>query len=163
MFGEGSIGKVRFQCPGFASEIDRTSGEPIAFEKSGGTFGYASFLAFDPKTGQATIDMCAQENVTAEIARKSGVEVDAVIEKYRDPESQEFDRRKMIATEMPELSKGEEERKSSAVTGPSELSSDEISAAINAVRAALESNGVTVGGSDLNVGNVAGKTSGQSR
>lgn len=135
-------GNERFQCPGFVSEIDRASGEPIAFEKGGGTCGYASFLAFDVKSGQTTIDMCAQENVTGEIAKNLGVETKALVEKYRDSESGEFDRRKMIAAEMPELA--------ATKTGAARIS-EEVREAVDAVLDALRENGTTATTADATV------------
>ncbi len=139
-------GNKRFQCPGFVSEIDRTSGEPIAFEKSGGTCGYVSFLAFDVKSGQTTIDMCAQENVTGEIAKNLGVETKALVEKYHDSKSGEFDRRKMIVAEMPELAA----TKTSAVG-----ISEEVREAVDAVLDALRENGAGGAGVDATPANVA--------
>lgn len=116
-------GNERFQAPGFVFEVDKESGKPITFEKAGGTFGYASFLNVDAKTGEAKIDMCAQENITGEIAKKIGAEkgdvfvgesaqeiakqrcekTKKIVEEYRDPESGKFDREKMIESEMPQV------------------------------------------------------------
>lgn len=93
-------GNEHFQAPGFVYEVGK-DGKMLAFEKSGGTFGYASFLGFDPKSGQTTIDMCAQENVTGEIAKKRGATVDSIVVAYK--ESGQLDRMAMIAAEMPEI------------------------------------------------------------
>jgi CubicO group peptidase (beta-lactamase class C family) len=135
-------GNERFQCPGFVSEIDRVSGEPIAFEKGGGTCGYASFLAFDVKSSQAMIDMCAQENVTGEIAKNLGVETKDVVEKYRDPKSGKFDRRAMIAVEMPEIAAGK--------TG-----AEEVKEAMAELACALRGNGATAADTDADPEKVA--------
>ena len=52
-----------FQMPGFNCEKD-PQGNIVGYDKGGGTFGYKSQMKFDPKTGEAKIDMCAQENLS---------------------------------------------------------------------------------------------------
>jgi CubicO group peptidase (beta-lactamase class C family) len=94
-------GNERFQAPGFVFEEDKTSGKAAYYEKGGGTFGYASQLNFSPTAG-VKIDMCAQENVTSEVAKRLGTELSDVIGRYSG-ESGEFNRADMIKKEMPEL------------------------------------------------------------
>lgn len=147
-------GNERFQYPGFVSEIDKTSGKPISFEKGGGTFGYASFLSFDPAAGRATIDMCAQENMTGEIAKKSGVEVGAVAEKYRDSESGTLDRRAMIAAEMPELLPQKHE-----IAAERMEAREDIAAAVGAAIAALRGNGSEVDATATSAARITKETS----
>ena len=114
-------GTIDFQCPGFVAEVDQASGDVLSYKKGGGTFGYASFLRFDAKENHTVIDMCAQENLTGEVAKKLGVEngdvfvgesakeiakercekTKNVVEKYCDSESGKLNRREMIVSEMP--------------------------------------------------------------
>ena len=114
-------GTIDFQCPGFVEEVDQASGDVLSYKKGGGTFGYASLLRFDAKENHTVIEMCAQENLTGEVAKKLGVEngdvfvgesaneiakercekTKNVVEKYCDSESGKLNRRKMIVSEMP--------------------------------------------------------------
>ena len=130
-------GNERFQAPGFAFEVDQGTGKMCAFEKSGGTFGGASFLAFDVESGQTKIDMCAQENVTAEIATLVGVDIKNMVAAYSD-EAGNFNRHAMIAEKMPEILEK---------TPAPEISQDEVTLALNAVFEALKDNGAAAGDS----------------
>jgi len=93
-------GNEHFQMPGAVFEEDK-NGNVISYEKGGGTFGYASFLNVTAANG-ASIDMCAQENATGEMAKNSGITTEAMIDKYRS-DSGEYDRAKMLESEMPQL------------------------------------------------------------
>jgi hypothetical protein len=145
-------GNERFQAPGFAVEIDQKTNMPLAFEKSGGTFGYQSFLSFDPRVGKATIDMCAQENATSEaLAAIRGEEfseltvpdkiaaVKDFIAERRDPASKEFDRKAVIGESMPGLLS----TRSGGVTAAATMA-DEVLDALSGLKAALERNGAGV-------------------
>jgi CubicO group peptidase (beta-lactamase class C family) len=119
-------GNERFQGPGFSFEIGK-DGNPLSFEKGGKTFGSVAFLSVDAKTGQATIDMFSQENVTGEIAKRSNVPVKDVMDKYRDSESGEFDRRAMMENEIPDV-----------------IKHSDISGALQKASEALEENGASM-------------------
>lgn len=133
-------------------EIDPETNMPLAFEKSGGTFGYQSFLSFDPRIGKATIDMCAQENATSEVlaaTRGEGFSRLTVPEKMaavkdfiaerRDPTSKEFDRKAVIKESAPHLLSAHDREAALAAAMP-----DEVLDALSGARAALEANGAAV-------------------
>ncbi len=82
----------KFQGPGFVVEVD-DSGSPLKYEKGGGTVGYASMMIFDCKTGVMT-DLQARENVTCEVAKRSGLPVQEVMARYSAGGN--FDRKSMM-------------------------------------------------------------------
>jgi CubicO group peptidase (beta-lactamase class C family) len=104
---------LRFQGPGFAvdypysesyySDPEKffTENLPNNYIKNGGTFGYNSQIKFNPQTGNAFINVKAQENLTAEVAKQSDVKISSVMACYS--KSGEFDRYKMLKTQMPDL------------------------------------------------------------
>ncbi len=98
---KGREGNERFQAPGFVFEIDKNSDKVISYEKSGGTFGYASFLSFNPETG-AKIDMVAQENVTNAVAQQQQKTVENLMAENVG-ENGKFNRKKMLNENAPEL------------------------------------------------------------
>lgn len=120
-------GNLRYQGPGFGFEVDKSSGEIISYEKSGGTFGYASFLSFNPQLGETMIDMCAQENVSDAIAQNLGVELKNLTG------NGEFDRHKLIAENRPDLLQRGEGFDFSALTS-------EVREAMQGVAEAIASN-----------------------
>lgn len=90
--------------------------KPICYCKSGGTVGYNSWFEFDPKTGDTLISVDAQENITGEMAKNLAAErgdvfvgesekqnTENFINQYRDPETGDFDRLRMIQENMPQL------------------------------------------------------------
>ncbi len=98
---KGREGNERFQAPGFAFEIDKNSDKIISYEKGGNTFGYASFLSFNPETG-AKIDMVAQENVTNAVAQQQQKTVENLMAENVG-ENGKFNRKKMLNENAPEL------------------------------------------------------------
>jgi CubicO group peptidase (beta-lactamase class C family) len=102
-----------FQGPGFVIENDENS-QLISFVKGGGTYGNASYLTVDAKTGEAKIILYAQENVTDEIAKRSDMEISALMGKYSD-KTGIFYRYKMLEKEAPEIEITQETEISDAV------------------------------------------------
>ncbi len=82
----------KFQGPGFVVEVD-DKGNPLKYEKGGGTIGYASMMIFDCKTG-VMVDLQARENVTCEIAKRSDMPIEEVMKKYSNESG--FDRKSMM-------------------------------------------------------------------
>jgi CubicO group peptidase (beta-lactamase class C family) len=116
---------LRFQGPGFAVDYPYSenyysnpveffaNNSPNNYIKNGGTFGYNSQMKFNPQTGNAFINVKAQENLTDKVASQLDVKITSVIACYS--KSGEFDRYKMVKTQMPELSKQQESAEKSFV------------------------------------------------
>jgi CubicO group peptidase (beta-lactamase class C family) len=111
--------RIRFQGPGFCVDYpydpnyfdDQGSFykkdffakySPSNYDKGGETFGYKSMMKFNPQTGDASIAVVAQENLTDAVAKKLDVKTTSVIGCYSKSELG-FDRYKMLKIQAPEL------------------------------------------------------------